>query len=131
MIRCVAKYNRGGMSVETENDVEIRRQLLVQRSRLLTQQVREAESRSEPIDVFVRDHISLLEEFLGVLEVKADREGWAHLDKVSGQIKVIGNMKILAKKIGLSVKEYDKRIYDLRCTIFAPDAVKQLFQDEG
>ena len=55
----------------------------------------------------------------------------APLDRVSGEIKIVSNMKAWSKKIGLPIEKYDKQIFDLRSQIFAPEAVKELFKDEG
>ena len=104
---------------------------LIMKSKQLVQQMQDAERQNKPIDKIVNQHINLLEEFHDVFVKKADRENYAPLDKVSGEVKIYSNMKVLAKKIGLPVEEYDKKIFELRCKIFSPDAVKQLFHDEG
>ena len=110
-----------------EHDAECVR--MAERSKQLVRQIEEAESLGQPIDELVKEHIRLLKDFHKVFLMKS--EHLAPLDRVSGEIKIVSNMKAWSKKIGLPIEEYDKQIFDLRCQIFAPEAVKELFKDEG
>ena len=102
---------------------------IAERSKELVRQVQEAESNGRPIEELVKEHIRLLEDFHKVFLKKSGH--LAPLDRVSGEIKIVSNMKAWSKKIGLPIEGYDKQIFDLRCQIFAPEAVNELFNDEG
>ena len=110
-----------------EHDAECVR--MAERSKQLVRQIQVAESLGQPIDELVKEHIRLLEDFHKVFLKKS--EHLTPLDRVSGEIKIVSNMKAWSKKIGLPIEEYDRQIFDLRCQIFAPEAVKELFKDEG
>ena len=116
-----------GKGAKMEHDAECVR--MAERSKQLVRQIQVAESLGRPIDELVKEHIRLLEDFHKAFLEKS--EHLAPLDRVSGEIKIVSNMKAWSKKIGLPIEEYDKQIFDLRCQIFAPEAVKELFKDEG
>lgn len=101
---------------------------MAERSKQLVRQIREAESQGQPIEGLVKEHIRLLEDFRKVFQRKS--EHLAPLDRVSGEIQIIGNMKAWSKTIGLPTEGCDKQIFELRCRIFAPEAVKELFKEE-
>lgn len=110
-----------------EHDAECVR--MAERSKQLVRQIQEAERQGQSIEGLVKEHIRLLDDFHKVFLEKSKH--LAPLDRVSGEIKIVSNMKAWSKKIGLPIEEYDKQIFDLRCQIFAPEAVKELFKDEG
>lgn len=120
----VDKGNKGEMIMK--HDAECVQ--MAERSKQLVRQIHEAESQGRSIDGLVKEHIRLLEDFHNVFLRKS---GYLPpLDRVSGEIQIVSNLKAWSKKIGLPTEEYDKQIFELRCRIFAPEAVKKLFKDE-
>jgi len=101
------------------------------RSSQLVQQIENAEKQGKPIDTLVKQHINLLEEFHDVFVKKAERENYAPMDKITGEIQIYGNMKAWAKKIGLPIEKYDKIIYDLRVSLFGKERTESYFHDQG
>lgn len=116
--------------VALENDRAATMKKMLSRNHQLVDQIQEAEARGYPIDELVKECLSLLGDFRVLYVADAKMKNLAKMDRVSGEIKIVSNMKALSKKIGLPIERYDREIFDLRCQIFAPEAVRQIFHDE-
>lgn len=98
-----------------------------EKSQQLLQKINDAEKLKKPIDSLAKKYINLLEEFHDVFVRHADKHDFSPIDKASGEVKIYGNIIYMAKKIGLPVDKYNKKIFDIRASIMGKQFVKENF----
>ena len=104
-------------------------QKMILKSKQLVDQIKEAERLKKPIEALVKEHINLLEEFHDVFVKNAEERNFDFVTKTTGEVQIYDIIRTWAKKIGLPIDKYNKKIFELRSSIFGEEATRKNFHD--
>ena len=98
---------------------------LVQKSQVITRQVKEAEIYKKPIDKLVLQQIKVMEEHHDEFVKEANKLGVDNLERARIEIKLYSMMKAWANKINLSTEKYDNAMNEIRAKFYPINSFMQ------